>query len=226
MVEAYDLVLSHSLVAADGGAAVGLANLGLRDERAWVGGVGVVPAHRGAGIGRALMRALLANARDLGAGEMALEVITENAPAIALYEQLGFRTTRELEVLSLARADSEGEAEEVGAAAALRLIARRSRASEPWQRDDATLANLARCDRPPGGLAAGEAAAVYREEGGRVALLRAAGDPAGLRTLLAVLRRRGQVSAVNYPIGSAATAALREAGAEVVLRQFEMSISL
>ena len=44
-------------------------------------------------------------ARDLGAREMVLEVITENAPAIGLYEQLGFRATRELEVLSAHRWD-------------------------------------------------------------------------------------------------------------------------
>src|SRR5258706_506869 len=49
MVDAFDLVLAHSLVAVEAGAAVGLANLGRRGERTWVRGVGVIPARRGGG---------------------------------------------------------------------------------------------------------------------------------------------------------------------------------
>ena len=76
MVDAFDLVLAHSLVAVEAGAAVGLANLGRRGERTWVGGVGVIPARRDVGIGEQLMRGLFKQARDLGARTMALEVIT------------------------------------------------------------------------------------------------------------------------------------------------------
>ena len=118
MVDVFDLVLAHSLVAVEAGAAVGLANLGRRGERTWVGGVGVIPARRGAGIGEQLMRGLFKQARDLGARHMGLEVITENAAAISLYEKLGFQATRELEVLSLAQAEGGGEADEVEASEA------------------------------------------------------------------------------------------------------------
>ncbi len=44
MVDAFDLDLPHSLVAVEGGVAVGLGN---SPERAWIGGVGVVPERRG-----------------------------------------------------------------------------------------------------------------------------------------------------------------------------------
>ena len=50
--------------------------------------IGVDPAHQGTGIGRSLMAELLGHAD----GVVYLEVRTDNAPAIALYESLGFVT--------------------------------------------------------------------------------------------------------------------------------------
>jgi ribosomal protein S18 acetylase RimI-like enzyme len=226
MVDAFDLVLAHSLVAVESGVAVGLANLGRRGERAWVAGVGVIPARRGAGIGEQLMRGLFAQARDLGAREVGLEVITENTPAIALYEKLGFETTRELEVLSLAEAGASAEAEEVDVGTARRVISRHRDAPEPWQREDATVTNLTHREPAPQGLVAGEAAAVYRHDGTRVGLLQAAGEPDALPALIAALRAKGPVSAVNYPAGGSVAVALADAGAELVLRQYEMRLAL
>src|SRR5262249_25126963 len=90
MVEVFDVDLSRSVVAVENARPIGLANLGRRRERTWLGGVGVVPDRRGSGIGESLTRMLLDQARRTGAREMVLEVIVENAPAIALYEKLGF----------------------------------------------------------------------------------------------------------------------------------------
>src|SRR3954451_17129655 len=112
MVDVFDLDLSRSLVAVERERPVGLANLGRRGERTWLGGIGVVPDHRGAGVGKSLTRRLIYQAREAGARELVLEVIVENAPAIALYEKLGFTRTRELEVLSLAAATEHSEARE------------------------------------------------------------------------------------------------------------------
>ena len=50
--------------------------------------IGVDPAHQGRGIGRGMMTELLNNVD----GVVFLEVRTDNAPAIALYESLGFVT--------------------------------------------------------------------------------------------------------------------------------------
>ena len=53
--------------------------------------IGVASTARRRGVARALLAAALPPARELGAAEVFLEVAVDNAPAIALYEGLGFR---------------------------------------------------------------------------------------------------------------------------------------
>lgn len=216
MVDAFDLDLDRSLVAWEGEEKVGLANLGLRGERTWLGGVGVVKAARRRGIGEQLTRALLDQAREGGAREMVLEVIVQNEPAIALYEKVGFRKTRELDVLTLERAEG-GSADEIDPAEARRLIAGER---EPWQRDDATVDNLG----DVAALTKDGAAAIYRMEGERVNLLQAGGER--LPVVVAALRARGPILALNYPSGGPVAQALHGAGATLVLRQHEMVVDL
>lgn len=68
----------------------GLAMLGPRDDPEFeVHTIGVDRAYQGRRIGRALMDQLVHTA-DLLDGPMFLEVRTDNAPAIALYESYGF----------------------------------------------------------------------------------------------------------------------------------------
>lgn len=50
----------------------------------------VEPGHRGLGIGRALMRGALDAYRSTGGRELFLESSTKLAPALALYESVGF----------------------------------------------------------------------------------------------------------------------------------------
>ena len=226
MVEGFDLDLSRSLVAVERERPIGLANLGLRGERTWLGGVGVVPDHRGSGVGESLTCMLLDQAREAGAREMVLEVIVENAPAIALYEKLGFGRTRELEVLSLAAAAEHSEARETDLGEGLKAVAATRGGPEPWQRAEETVANLARRRSPPRAITVDGAAAVFSEDGDRVSLLQTAGDAAGLEALAAALRSRGDVSALNFPAGEPVATALREAGATVRLRQHEMVFPL
>jgi ribosomal protein S18 acetylase RimI-like enzyme len=226
MVEALDVDLTRSVVAVDEGRPIGLANLGLRRERAWLGGVGIVPPHRGGGLGELLTRSILDQARGSGASEMVLEVIVENAPAISLYAKLGFQRTRELEVLALA-ADARGSAaRDADLDDAVRRIVATRDALEPWQRDDATVANLGRHPPIPQAMTAVGGAVVFRDEADGISLLQAAGEPAVLDELLAAARSRGRVTALNFPADGRVAGALRKAGAEVVTRQYEMIISL
>jgi ribosomal protein S18 acetylase RimI-like enzyme len=53
-------------------------------------GVGVLPDHRGKGIGTALVRAALQMAKAAGLTRVELTVRAQNARAIVLYERLGF----------------------------------------------------------------------------------------------------------------------------------------
>lgn len=226
MVEVFDLDLSRSLVAVERERPVGLANLGRRGERAWLGGVGVVPDHRGSGVGESLTRRLLDGAREAGAREMGLEVIVENAPAIALYEKLGFRRTRRLEVLSLAAVPGHSDARETGLEEGLTAVAATRSETEPWQRADETVANLSRRGSAPQAIVVDGAAAVFVQDGDRVSLLQAGGDAAGLGALASALRSRGVVSALNFPAGEPVETALRGAGAEVRLSQYELVLPL
>jgi len=92
----YDVDLSCSRVAVDGGHIIGLAMLGLRAQCAWITRLGVLPEGRRHGVARALVEALLEQAADSDAPEVWLEVIKGNEPAHSLFLRYGFEPTREL----------------------------------------------------------------------------------------------------------------------------------
>lgn len=92
----YDVDLSRSVIALVAGKPAGMALLGFREGRAWIGGVGVAPAWRRRGLARAMMTHLIAEARGAAARQITLEVIVQNRPAGSLYASLGFRERREL----------------------------------------------------------------------------------------------------------------------------------
>ena len=72
-----------------------LVNGSLRPARrqAWQGDIqtlAVAPEHRRTGLGRTLLRGLLAEASARGVGDVFLEVRADNDAAVALYESEGF----------------------------------------------------------------------------------------------------------------------------------------
>lgn len=221
LTETFDLDRDASRVALRDGEPVGLVNLGLRGPDAWIGGVGVVPAERRRGTGRALMDAVHEEARRRGVERVWLEVIVENSSAASLYRQLGYEHVRDVEIWSLPGAD--GVAPETDAAAAHAWITAHRIVREPWQRDDASLEKLSE----PRGLLVDGAAAVVRVSGGRVSVIQLAGEAAPLRELLAGARSLGEtVGVLNLPEGHPAGVALRELGGTVDIRQHEMLLTL
>lgn len=62
-------------------------------DRGWVGlyKVATHPDHRGRGLARRVLLAVLAEARALGATKAYLQVAAENGPALGLYRGMGFR---------------------------------------------------------------------------------------------------------------------------------------
>jgi ribosomal protein S18 acetylase RimI-like enzyme len=219
MVEKYDLDREASRLAYDGDTPVGFGNLGLRGDDAWIGGVAVVPEARRSGIGETLMRALHDEAAARGARRVWLEVIDRNEGAFLLYEKLGYRTVRDLEVWSLPSSEEAGAAREVPAAEAHARIKEFWPEREPWQRADETLAHLDDLR----GLVTDDGAAVFRVSG-VVQPMQIAGN--GAESLLRTLRSQGNVSVLNLPVDDAASAALRTLGGTVPVRQREMVLEL
>ena len=78
------------LLALDGDRAVGyIGYLGVIDEYE-ITNVAVSPDCRRRGIGEALVRALLSKAEESGMVRVTLDVRVSNAPALALYQKMGF----------------------------------------------------------------------------------------------------------------------------------------
>lgn len=141
----YDVDLEHSLVAMQDGELLGVAMLGVREGRAWITRLGVLPNIRRGGVGQALMNGLLENAAKLNRHFVMLEVIKNNLPAHQLFLKLGFREIGELLVLRRAPVIPPPEpvvadAQRLERIAGLRL-AGRDRGTMPWTNQSETLIN-------------------------------------------------------------------------------------
>jgi ribosomal protein S18 acetylase RimI-like enzyme len=164
-----DLARSLVVVSRSGGERepVGITLLGLREDRGWCGGFGIVPEYRGTGAARFLLDALVGRCRELALSSLQLEVLGQNERAIRLYERGGFQRTRELVVLrgdagtvlgQLARGEQDSadptrantetkdwHIHRLPPAEAVALMLARGWVTTPtpsWQRDWATLLNL------------------------------------------------------------------------------------
>ena len=102
MVETYDLDLAASPVAERRRSPVGFALLGVRGDGRLDRRDGRRPRGAAARARAALMEAAIEEARARGVEELRLEVLEQNAPAVALYRRLGFEHERDLDVWSLA----------------------------------------------------------------------------------------------------------------------------
>ncbi len=81
---------SHALIAECDGAVIGYAGALVVYGDADIVNVAVMPEHRRRGIAERLLASLEADCRLSDTETMFLEVRSKNAPAIALYEKLGF----------------------------------------------------------------------------------------------------------------------------------------
>ena len=209
MLDLWDIDLARSRVALRDDETVGIVNLGVRGDEGWIGGLGVVPAERRQGVGRALMESVLEEAPP----RVTLEVLEQNEPAIRLYEQLGFTRTRILEVWSLTA--------EVPAAAARTTDGQPlGQIGLPWQRADESLPEG--CEH----IEVDGAAALIRVNGPRVGVAQLdARDEDAATELLSAARARGEsLHFMNVPDTDPASAALHRLGGSLDLRQFEYEL--
>lgn len=228
--------LYHSLVMLVGDEPAGMAVLGLRRERAWCGGFGVMVPFRGRGLSHQLTAALLDQARQAGAREFSLEVLTRNHPAITTYARAGFEVRRDLLILEWHREPDTTipQPDSTIIAVPCDQLLEHFAALHPlpaaWQRDLPGL--LVR--GPMDGLAILEhyvpvAYVLFRtvENGMTHVMDVGARDSAHIAPLLhAVQARNEQISVVNEPAESPFIPAFLAAGFTEADRQHEMVIAL
>jgi hypothetical protein len=124
---------------------LGVNMLGLRDGRAWITRLGVIPNTRRHGVGRILMESLMQSAKNLSVDFMMLEVIKNNTPAHQLFLRLGFYEVGELLVLRrspLTHAVDPivADAQRLDRTDALVLVGR-DRGTQPWTNQSESLFN-------------------------------------------------------------------------------------
>lgn len=226
--------LHHSLLAYEGEEFVGLSLLGIRGERGWCGGFGIVTEHRGRGRAKELMSEFMAEARRCGLKNLSLEVLARNTPARNLYERAGMKVTRDLLILGLnPQADALEHSTELAEAAPailLRHFERLHQRTPAWQR---ALPSLLTTDGARG-FCLGEADApsayallISKPDGFAHLIDLAASDDESARALCAGLCKLPYVlRVVNEPEDSLFIAALAEHGFVEKERQHEMDCEL
>jgi ribosomal protein S18 acetylase RimI-like enzyme len=145
-MKTYDVSREHSLVATTyDGEMLGVNMLGLREDRAWITRLGVLPTTRRHGVGRILMESLMQNAANLSIDFMMLEVIKNNTPAHQLFLKLGFYEVGELLVLRRSPLTPAvdpivADAQRLDRTEALVLVGH-DRGTQPWTNQSESLFN-------------------------------------------------------------------------------------
>ena len=222
---AFDDDLDASRVALVDGTPAGICKLAIRDDRGWIAGIGVAAPHRGAGVGEALMRAVLDVARSRGLREVWLEALVQNEPAIRLYEKLDFVRVRGLEVWALEGLVSQKHnVRPVAVAAAQERIRAERTWREPWQRADESVANYDDVEA----LESEHGAILFRRAGDRVWLLQGVAPDEGTarELLLALPEQATSLHWLNGPAGDPFNAAIGALGGMQQWRQHEMLLAL
>lgn len=231
MVATNDLDLAASRVAMTGGRAIGVAVLGVRDRTGWVGGMGVLPERRGEGLGARLTAALLDAAVGRSVETVRLEVLEQNAPAIAIYRRLGFEPLRDVVVWQLGAAPAAADASAVEDFVLDEALERLAAAEldAAWQRAPGTIRNMRAAGASLAAVRLGPGVAVFATGNGHASLLElTAPDTPTAAALLAAPFARGATGLLwlnGLEEGVVATA-LRDAGAVALARQHELVLRL
>jgi ribosomal protein S18 acetylase RimI-like enzyme len=197
-IQVYNIDRDSSYVALEGERMIALGMLGVRQGRAWITRLGVVPGDRRHGLGLQLMNALHKSAERLGLPFTMLEVIKNNAPAHKLFLKLGYREVGELLILRRPPGPSAilptGTATWLARADALALLETRT-GLPPWTNQNDSIHNATEIyglhlTLPDGG----EGWLVYQRQRfmmSRFVIHTVNGDPAAVgRALLAQLHER------------------------------------
>jgi GNAT superfamily N-acetyltransferase len=232
--EQIDLWRSTALLV--GGEPAAVAMLAIRGARAWCAGFGVAQAHRGRGLSHRLAEEMVRQAREAGAAELWLEVLTRNERAIRTYARAGFRAVRDLLVVEWRRAEgaeppsASPDVVEANLALLLRSFARLHQSPAAWQRDlPALLVRepvLGYTLGPPEEPLAYALVQAGPGEMGRIVDLGASDAASAGRVLAALQARFARLLSVNEPLDAPHTPAFAATGFAEVDRQHEMVLAL
>lgn len=196
--------LHRSVALYQGGDPVGLALLGIRGERHWCGGFGIIAARRGRGLAKTLWDAMMAQVR----GPLSLEVLATNSVALDFYLKQGMKKNRELLVME---GEGGGQADPQEADP-VPLIMRSERSQAPaWQRDIPALLTLS-------GLRGYVTADAYVVIDSTHTIVDAGARSAESAAQL-ISTLQGKLRLVNEPEGSSFSTVLPE-----TCRQFELTL--
>lgn len=157
------------------GSPVGVLLVARRGWTSRIAATGVLPEMRGRGLGRSIVAGALEEASARGDRSVSLEVFERNAPALGLYEGLGFRARRRLVGY---RREPDGTVlegsetlEELDPLEVARLVAREGEPDLPWMLSAETLS----ATTPPARAwhLDGRAYAVVEDSGRETLLLKA-----------------------------------------------------
>jgi len=214
--------LLHSVRIERDGELLSVALLAFRGTRAWVGGFGVAPRHRGRGLGQQCAEQMLKTAGQQGAQTIELEVLVENNAARRLYEKVGFVIVDELRVW---RASRRGTARNLEVMEHSETMLARTVATPPsWQREPGTIARLGRS-----ALIDMDGAYAFVRPTGAEALIvldaHAANNDAAMR-LCKELELGFEMRLSNESASSVLTHGLKNNDWEVARNQYRMSMAL
>ncbi len=229
-----DIDVHHSplMLDVERDAIVGLAILGVRGDRGWVGGFGVAPDFRGRGLSHELIDQTITNARDAGVKTLVLEVLQPNTAAIRTYERAGFERTRALLIYEQsADTASPANTDPLYARPPAELLAIRSQFNAPlptWQRAPESLNRMAGLEGVS--LDDGSAWALVKSGGGRLRVydVAARDSDAATRLLRAITGAypNSAMVIVNEPDTSPVIPALVATGWTEAIHQWEMALPL
>ncbi|HEU4733030.1 MAG TPA: GNAT family N-acetyltransferase [Kofleriaceae bacterium] len=215
-------VAGASYGAFDGGRLVGFVLTCLEGDRAYNSGTGVVPAYRRTGVARRLLEAVI---DSVGVASYVLEVLEDNAKAIAFYARCGFVETRRFLCWTYGRGERRAAELAELASPDLAAIAAHGDVEPSWQN---SLTSLARAGMPYVALGDEHGAAVVFPGSGDLPLLAVRRDARrrghGTRLLQAAAARSSRpLRILNIDSRAGGIAAFLDAAGAVSLgRQIEM----
>jgi ribosomal protein S18 acetylase RimI-like enzyme len=183
-----DVDLEYSQIFLLDGQPVGFGLVARQGWASRLAAFGIIPSASGAGIGKAAMTEMIAQARERGDHVYLLEVIEQNTRAVRLYQGVGFEIMRRLVGYAVENPHAEGtesaSLNEIDVYDAARMVVEYGAPDLPWQAAGMHLARSAPPDR------------AYKLDGAYAIISNPAAAVIALRALIVPfdLRRQGRAS--------------------------------